>query len=102
MEKTGILNISDIEIQLNKMFTKLDVLEKEYIGSVSEYERRKVSIIDPTIRDSIEKQLLRVSKEDEDFLDLEIKVNELRREREFLYKKIDILKELIKIHSIKG
>ena len=102
MEKIEILNISDIEIQLNKMFTKLDVLEKEYVESASEYERRKVSIIDPTIRDSIEKQLLRVSKEDEDFLDLEIKVNELRREREFLYKKIDILKELIKIHSIKG
>jgi hypothetical protein len=95
-----IMTKEEIQKQLNSMYMRINELEKEYISLASEYEKRKIKIVDPTIRDSIEKQLLKVAKEDESFCDLEIKVNELRREREFLYKKIDILRELIKILSL--
>jgi len=94
------MKLDDIFTQFEESSASLDVLVKEYlsvmkeyIDSLEQYEKMKIEKIDTTKRDSIEKQLINAMKEDEEFKQLHLKVERLKRERDKISKLLDFVRE---------
>ena len=79
-----------------KLLENLEEKYNNYIEKRKKYEELKINFIDPTIRDSIEKQLIKAFKENFEFFNLHQQVEELRREIDKLRILIDGYKFLIK------
>jgi len=91
------MEIKEIKLKIEEVYGEFVETSKTYIEKSEIYETLKVQKIDPSIRDSIEKQLTRAAIDDPEFQSLEIEVNSLRRKRDDLFKEFNILKELSKI-----
>ena len=83
---------------LNKEYN--DIIEK-YIDKTEELEIKKLEVIDPTKRDSVEKQLMAAMKDDENLQSLFLIVERLRRQKDQILKNIDIAKKLIDVNLLK-
>ena len=71
-----------------------------YIIKKEEYEKEKLRYIDPTIRDSIEKQLIKAYKNNSKFFELFQEIEKLRRELDKLRVLIEGYKSLLGVKNV--
>jgi hypothetical protein len=77
---------------MNSIKENLSKVTIDYINKDTQYQLEKIKVIDPDIRDSVEKQMIRAFKEDPSLMKLHLEVEELRRKRDYFIKQFDILK----------
>ena len=77
---------------MNSIKENLSKVTIDYINKDTQYQLEKIKVIDPDIRDSVEKQMIRAFKEDSSLMKLHLEVEELRRKRDYFIKQFDILK----------
>lgn len=94
-----IEKLLNYEKELRGKTDKFQGIVEKYLRKVEEFEKLKLNVIDPTKRDSVEKQLMAAMQNDETLRDLFLEVEQLRRERDILYREIDTLKTLISINQ---
>jgi len=94
----------DIYAKLEELYNELDKIKsgladfgERYIKTVEKFEQKKLEVFDPTKRDALEKQILAACKEDKEFNNLRIEVDTLRRQRDFIHEKINIIENQIQI-----
>jgi len=98
-KKELIQNLESLEKQLTEKINQYSKAVKEYIEKMTDFEEIKIKIIDPSKRDSIEKQLLSNMKESISLQKLYLDIEKLRREKDLIAKEIDSIKTLITINQ---
>jgi len=92
-----VKELQELKNEVKTTQVNYEKVSSQYIETMDLFEKAKIKYVDPDIRDSAEKQMMRVMKESKDieklFLDMEI----FRRKRDTYAKKLDYLKEQIKI-----
>ena len=88
------INLETVQNELMSLYEKVNEIESSYICAVESFEQKKLKILDFSIRDAIDKQIMRAAQENEIFAEMMKNVENLRRQRDFLYKKIEIMKTL--------
>ena len=88
------LSLNNVQNELVTLYNELNNIGNLYIEKAKELENQKLEILDFSIRDAIDKQVMKASQENPSFASLVSEVEELRRKRDFLYKKIDVMKTL--------
>jgi len=92
-----VKELQELKNEVKTIQVNYEKVSSQYIETMDLFEKAKIKYVDPDIRDSAEKQMMRVMKESKDieklFLDMEI----FRRKRDMYAKKLDYLKEQIKI-----
>jgi len=89
--------LQELKKEIRKTQMDFENISNKYLELIKSYEITKLKFIDPNIRDSAEKQMLRAMKENEDVKNLFIDTETSRRKRDICTKKLDYLKEQVKI-----
>ena len=98
MEKDKILSeLEDKNKELHLTKSEYSDVMFEYMDKVKQYESMKLKFLDTTVRDSVEKQIIRACQEDEKFASVVEKVDELKIRSTILMNKLSIIKEEITV-----
>lgn len=89
------MTTTEIKNELLKLTQEFKEVMNNYVEINNRYNSSVISKIDTTIRDSIEKQLIKAKKEDPSFLTLENELNSLKIQKDSLSKQISVLKALL-------
>jgi len=81
---------------LTRTETEFVRISDKYIDTMREFEDYKNMKIDQNVRESIEKQLIRLYQEDVKFRELQQEVDFLRRKRDSISKILDFERERLK------
>jgi len=92
--------MNEIEMKLRQALSDFKETYNVYIIKREEYEKEKLNYIDPTIRDSVEKQLIKAYKENSKFFELFQEIERLRRELDKLRILIDGYKSLLGVKNV--
>ena len=98
MEQQEIVKeLQELKKEIRKTQIEFENISDKYLELIKLYEITKLKFIDPNIRDSAEKQMLRAMKENDEIKNLFIDTETFRRKRDICTKKLDYLKEQVKI-----
>ncbi len=94
------MELKELEHKLQDAMNNHFEVTKVYIEFAERLERAKMQVIDPSLRDSAEKQVIRASKEDKSFEQLVLDTDTLRRKKDLFEKELDFLKALLRVKEL--
>jgi hypothetical protein len=94
-----IEKLLEYEKNLKSKISEYEKIAKEYIEKMNIFEAKKLEVIDPTKRDSVEKQLMNAMQHDKELQQLFLNVEKLRREKDLINKEIDSIKIMISLNQ---
>jgi len=99
MKKEIIEKLLNYEKELVGKINKFQDIATSYLKEMDELEKLKIEVIDPTKRDSVEKQLMAAMQDNEKLREVFLNTERLRREKDLIYREIDTIKTFISINQ---
>jgi len=99
MKKEIIEKLLNYEKELMGKINKFQDIAANYLKEMDELEKLKIEVIDPTKRDSVEKQLMAGMQNNEKLREVFLNTERLRREKDLIYREIDAIKTFISINQ---